>query len=159
MEPERYTVQAARPEQVEPALALAWRVFYEFEAPVYEPEGVRTFAEFIRPDGIRAHMEQGMRMWVCCAEDEVAGMLATRPPCHLSLLFVDKAHHRQGIARRLFEAMCGYWRAEGLPPDTLVTVNSSPYAVPVYRRLGFVETSPERQEDGIRYTPMQRPLG
>ena len=35
------------------------------------------------------------------------------------------------------------------------TVNSSPYAVPVYRKLGFVETDTEQLADGMRYTPMK----
>ena len=39
-------------------------------------------------------------------------------------------------------------------PGPLLTVHSSPYAVPVYQRLGFTADGPERQEDGIRYTPM-----
>ena len=36
-----------------------------------------------------------------------------------------------------------------------ITVNSSPYAVPVYRKLGFVETDTEQLADGMRYTPMK----
>ena len=36
-----------------------------------------------------------------------------------------------------------------------ITVNSSPYAVLVYRKLGFVETDTEQLADGMRYTPMK----
>ena len=35
------------------------------------------------------------------------------------------------------------------------TVNSSPFAVPVYHKLGFVDTNTEQLTDGIRYTPMK----
>ena len=35
-----------------------------------------------------------------------------------------------------------------------MTVHSSPYAVEVYRRFGFVPLGGEREENGIRYTPM-----
>ena len=36
-----------------------------------------------------------------------------------------------------------------------VTVHSSPYAVEVYRHLGFSHTAEEQlSPDGIRYTPM-----
>ena len=35
------------------------------------------------------------------------------------------------------------------------TVNSSPYAVEVYRHLGFVPTDDEKSVDGLRFTPMQ----
>ena len=33
-------------------------------------------------------------------------------------------------------------------------VNSSPYAVKIYRALGFVEVDIEQISDGRRYTPM-----
>ncbi|MEM0530736.1 GNAT family N-acetyltransferase [Zongyangia sp. HA2173] len=31
----------------------------------------------------------------------------------------------------------------------------SPYAVPIYRQLGFVETGGEQIADGMRFTPMK----
>ena len=40
-------------------------------------------------------------------------------------------------------------------PDLVaITVNSSPYAVPIYERLGFRQTKPEQVVDGIRIVPM-----
>ena len=39
--------------------------------------------------------------------------------------------------------------------DQVFTVNSSPYAVEVYRHLGFVPTDTEQLTNGIRYTPMR----
>lgn len=36
-----------------------------------------------------------------------------------------------------------------------ITVNSSPYAVPVYHKLGFVDMDVEQISDGMRYTPMK----
>ena len=33
--------------------------------------------------------------------------------------------------------------------------NSSPYAVPVYHKLGFVDLDMEQVSDGMRYTPMK----
>ena len=35
------------------------------------------------------------------------------------------------------------------------TVHSSPYAVEIYRHLGFVPTDSEQLTDGLRYTPMK----
>lgn len=49
----------------------------------------------------------------------------------------------------MFDAMRkGYEKQE-------FTVNSSPYAVEIYRHLGFVPTDTEQITDGIRYTPMR----
>ena len=35
------------------------------------------------------------------------------------------------------------------------TVNSSPYAVPIYRKLGFCDTDKEQTADGLVFTPMK----
>ncbi len=61
----------------------------------------------------------------------------------------SQSFHRQGIGRKLFQA---YLSADGWDR---VTVHSSPYAVEVYRHLGFSPTAEEQlSPDGIRYTPM-----
>lgn len=38
------------------------------------------------------------------------------------------------------------------------TVHSSPYAVEVCHRLGFLDTDVDRTVNGIRFTPMRRDL-
>lgn len=54
----------------------------------------------------------------------------------------------KGHGRRLFERMQqDYERKE-------FTVNSSPYAVPIYHKLGFRDTDKEQTVDGLRFTPM-----
>ena len=79
---------------------------------------------------------------------ELLGVLAAEGS-HIALFFVDPAFHRQGIGRLLFQA----YLAEG--GRGRITVHSSPYAVEVYRQLGFSPTAEEQlSPDGIRYTPM-----
>lgn len=54
-----------------------------------------------------------------------------------------------GIGRRLFET------AVKSRPEKCITVNASPYAVPVYRRLGFVPTDKMQETKGIKFLPME----
>ena len=68
---------------------------------------------------------------------------------HIADFFVDAAYHRRGIGRQLFEAMRQDYDRQ------VFTVNSSPYAVEVYRHLGFVPTDAEQLTDGLRYVPMR----
>jgi len=37
-----------------------------------------------------------------------------------------------------------------------MTVNSSPYAVPIYHKLGFKDTGSEQVVNGLRFTPMEQ---
>jgi GNAT superfamily N-acetyltransferase len=81
------------------------------------------------------------------------GVIASRPPCHISLLFVDKQFHRKGLAKAMFNEVLSYY----LPftECTEVTVNSSPYAVEAYHRMGFADTAAEQEVNGIRFVPMK----
>lgn len=136
------------------ALELVWQVFLEFEAPDYSEEGVREFKSFIELEAVRKKVAEGeLLVWGCMDGDEIIGVLALRPPCHIALLFVDKRCHRQGIARALFETALGHCKANG--DDREMTVNSSPYAAEAYRRLGFVDTGAEQTVNGIRFIPMK----
>jgi Acetyltransferases len=135
------------------ALALVWRVFEEFEAPEYSAEGISEFKDFIALDAIMQRLaKKELLLWGCFDGENVIGVIAARKPCHISLLFVDKAYHRKGIARSLYNTLLDYFKTDSSHIE--VTVNSSPYAVEAYRRLGFGVTDKEQTVNGIRYIPM-----
>ncbi len=139
------------------ALALVWRVFLEFEAPDYTEEGVQEFRGTIAEENVRTKIAAGeMKLWACTHEGSIVGVIAVRPVCHICLLFVDGAFHRRGIARALLDQVLAFCKKSGSCGE--ITVNSSPYAVEIYRRLGFILTGDEQLVNGIRFWPMQRPL-
>ena len=142
---EPYPVRRLAPEEYPAALELCWRVFLEFEAPEYSPEGVAAFRASLDDE------ERTRRLDFYGAFDgeKLVGVLCMRAPQHIGGFFVDAAYHRRGIGRRLFKAMRQDYETQ------VFTVNSSPYAVEVYRRLGFVPTDTEQLTDGLRYTPMR----
>ena len=128
------------------AMELAWRVFQEFEAPEYAPEGVQAFHDYITaPAAVKT-----LTVYGAFKGESIIGVLAIRPGgTHISLFFVDPAYHRQGVGTALMQCFFADSGAE------TVTVHSSPYAVEVYRRLGFQPTAAEQLADGIRYIPME----
>ena len=144
-------------DELSEALSLVWNVFLEFEAPEYCEEGIAEFKSYIEPEAIRDKLDKSeLQMWVCKYEGRIVGVIALRSPCHISLLFVDKNYHRQGIARALFEHMLGIVKAEGMHKE--MTVFSSPYAAGYYRRMGFADTDTEQTVNGIRFIPMKREI-
>ena len=86
-------------------------------------------------------------------EETIVGVIAMRPPCHISLLFVDAAYHRQGIAKALYKTVIAHYKKPEHP--LMVTVNASPYAESIYQRLGFIPTDTEQAVSGIRFIPMK----
>lgn len=128
------------------ALALAWEVFCEYEAPEYSKEGVASFKSTIDDAGYVSML----RIYGCFEGESLVGTLATRGEGdHIALFFVKGSYHRRGIGKGLFALA----RADNR--SGRMTVNSSPYAVEVYHHLGFSDTACEQLSDGIRYTPME----
>ena len=80
------------------------------------------------------------------------GIISLRNKTHISLLFVDKYYHKRGIGRALIVSLSKYVKAE--IGQNRITVNASPYGVDFYHRLGFQDIEPEKQQDGIIFTPM-----
>ncbi|WP_086331006.1 GNAT family N-acetyltransferase [Candidatus Enterococcus mansonii] len=137
------------------ALSLVWTVFNEFEAPDYSAEGIEQFKTFIALAHIKEQLEAGtLVMWGFFDGETLAGIMAMRLPNHVTLLFVAKQYHKQGIARKLLETAYIYCKAHFT--ITTITLNSSPYAVEAYKHLGFKETDSQQQVDGILFTPMEK---
>lgn len=144
-DPCRYPVRRLSQSEIPEALALIWEVFSAFEAPEYPPEGIATFrASLHDQERLRA-----LHFYGAFDQGTLVGVLCMRAPQHIGGFFVRADYHRRGIGRALFEVMRQDY------PVQVFTVHSSPYAVPVYERLGFVATAAEQVTDGLRYTPMQ----
>ena len=133
-------------EQMTQALNLIWHTFLQFEGPDYSDEGVKTFQSFIEDKKIIKTLE----FFGAYEGGQVRGVIATNQNRkHICCFFVKAQYQRQGIGRRLWEYLLAHSQSK------VFTVNSSPYAVPVYHKLGFIATDTEQLSDGMRYTPMQ----
>ncbi|AFV01520.1 Histone acetyltransferase HPA2 and acetyltransferase [Dehalobacter sp. UNSWDHB] len=137
------------------ASSLIWIVFSQYVAPGYSQEGIDTFRKFIQPKELKILLEGG-RFFIsgCFDGEELVGVIAMRDHSHISLLFVNKAYHGRGIAKALFsEALkkCVQKKSE----IGEISVNSSPYAVEIYKKLGFEVTGQQTTKDGITFVPMK----
>ncbi|MBQ8247385.1 MAG: GNAT family N-acetyltransferase [Lachnospiraceae bacterium] len=149
-------IREAKLDEWEDAMALAWRTFQKFEACEYTPEGVKNFLDFISDNGIRKmFMIHEYHMWVALDGNQIIGLISLRSGKHISLLFVDERYHKKGVGRALMEKLWSYLREKKV---TFCTVNSSPYAVEFYHKLGFKDLDSEKVDGGIRFTPMRKDL-
>jgi GNAT superfamily N-acetyltransferase len=116
--------------------------------------GAEAFLQTIRPAAIAALME-APNMLYCKAVvgGRLAGVVALRDNTHLFHLFVDPAFQGQGLSRKLWlhAKTIALSRGHAGP----FTVNSTPSAVPVYRRFGFVAAGPQVDKNGISFVPMR----
>jgi len=119
--------------------------------------GAEKFIEHCRLPAIEGYLSDlRYHYQLAHLDGALAGVVAMRDHTHLFHLFVPRALHRRGLARRLWLAAREAALARG--EVTGFTVNSSVYALPFYEGLGFVATGPRVEEGGIAYVPMRMAL-
>ena len=135
--------------------SLVKKVFHEFVAPDYGEEGINEFFKFANP---RALAERsGPEQVVVVAEQgsDLLGMIEILKCEHIALLFVS--NRGKGIAKQLISRGVEECSKRQIELKRL-SVNSSPFAKPIYAKLGFKKTGPVQEKNGITFVPMARIL-
>ncbi len=131
--------------EINKALKLIWDVFLECEAFNYNRRGVEEFRRFL---DCRELINTFDIYGTYDAKKELVGVIGLQGGQHICLFFVKKSYQKTGIGKMLFEKILS------LVKDKELTVNSSPCAVNIYKKLGFKVTDNEQDINGIRFTPM-----
>lgn len=139
-------IRETKKEELDEILKLVLRSFMKYVAPTYSKEGIDEFKKFISNESAISTL----KFYSAYENDELLGTIATRENnTHISLFFIDEKYIGKGIGKKLYECI------NLLNETGLITVNSSPYAVEIYKSLGFIPASNEKIENGIRFTPMK----
>lgn len=133
---------------------LVKEVYDEFVAADYPDEGNSTFYRFITGEAIKQRLENGNLLICARIDGRLAGVHEVRDKNHIALFFVRKQFHNRRTGHALFNYSLNYLKNKN-PEIGKITVNSSPYAVEIYKRLGFTGTSGMQEKDGIKFYPME----
>ncbi len=133
---------------------LIKEVYDEYVAIDYPEEGNRTFYSFISEDAILERMKN--KNFMICAKSGGAIIAAheIRDKNHIALFFVKKEYHNMGIGRSLFDHSLTMIKNR-YPEIEVITVNSSPYALNIYKKMGFIQKSEICRQNGIKFYPME----
>ena len=135
------------------ASALAQRSFSAFIAPDWEPRAVEHFHAHSTPEVLRASLPSCACVAGAFSDARMVGFVLMPQPSFVRMLFVEPSAMRQGVGRRLWEFARAHIE-RCFPKVATVELNSSPHAVPFYRRLGFAPISAPFLRDGCRATRM-----
>ncbi len=152
------SIELLQEEEVEELSNVILEVFNEFVAGDFLEEGITLFKEFVSPLSLKDREEKGIAFTLVAKhEGKIVGTISIKDKDHISLFFVNKAYHRQGIGKRLFMQALDKILLEDNRQIKKITVNAYPSSVEVYKSLGFkVEGTGELQEtNGIVYLPME----
>jgi GNAT superfamily N-acetyltransferase len=128
-------------------------VFNQFVAPEFSQDGVDEFMKYIQPDALVNHLSKNYFGIIALVGAEIIGTIVMRDYSHVALFFVDSQHQRLGIGTALFRRALEHCCRHDVN-ITHITVNSSPNAVTVYKKINFEPTDKEQCVNGIRFVPM-----
>ena len=142
---EKYLIRRLSDSEIPAALDLAWRVFSEYESPDYSTEGTEEFRKCLHDE----EYLYGIDYIGAFYDQTLIGMIGIRTELeHICFFFVGGQYHRKGIGTKMFDYLLENYKGNN------ITVNSSPYGLGFYKKLGFVPTEEEKTINGIRFTPM-----
>ena len=90
--------------------------------------------------------------FVYIIENKIIGYISIKSNSHIYHLFVLEAYQRNGISRQLWS------HAKAHCLSSHYTVRSSAFAIPIYKKFGFVEVGELARKDGISYLSMKLDL-
>ena len=128
------------------ALLFAKRVYIESKDESYSEQGIETFCNFVN----NKEITKSFKIYGAFENNALKGVIATdKRKRHINLFFVDKSSQGKGIGKKLMAIVIEN------NENSFITVNSSRYAVPIYEKLGFVKMEEEKEQDGLKFTPMK----
>lgn len=86
--------------------------------------------------------------YVYVSNNEIVGYISVKNRTHLYHLFVRENHQGKGISKKLWSY------ANSMLGNSIDTVRSSIYAIPIYKSFGFKASSAPQVKDGIGFQPM-----
>ena len=128
------------------ALLFVKRVYIESKDESYSEQGIETFCNFVDNKKIT----KSFKVYGAFEDNILKGVIATdRRKRHINLFFVDKVSQGKGIGKELMRVVVNN------NENSYITVNSSRYGVPIYEKLGFTKTEEEKEQEGLKFTPMK----
>lgn len=152
-------IKKIRQREYRAVLAAVYDSFDTFDADSFTERGCASFKGYASFDNFAYRQRHNHVTFVAKASAagkagrQIAGMIEIRGLSHISMLFVPSKYVKTGVGRALMEYAIGYMR-NGNKNLHRITVNASPYAHGFYRHMGFLDTEPAVETDGMIYTPM-----
>lgn len=146
-------IRAATPEDSESISKLICDLVEKFIAGDFSSQGRDFLLSSMTENAISQKMQSGYRYHVAEVNGMLLGVVAVRDNTHLYHLFVAEQSQRKGIARKLWQFAMKECLSKGNTGE--FTVNSSAYALGVYKKLGFVAQAGPKEKNGVVFYPMK----
>lgn len=126
---------------------LIKKIFLEETLTQITAQGYENFLNFISYKSLTTRLARGSKIWLYKIQTELIGILEINNNNHIFLYFVKKNYRGQKIGKALFD----YAKSQ-VSGD--ITANATDYALPIYLKLGFVQTGLPSNRGGIIVSPV-----
>lgn len=127
-------------------LYLARYVFKQSKDGTYTDEGFKTFCNFTTT----IEKSNLYRVYGLFDNNILIGIISTNEDkSGIKLFFIKKEYQGKGFAKLLMNVVLENNK------NSFITVNSSRYAIPVYKSFGFEVVDIEQKKEGLYFTPMK----
>jgi len=147
-------IKEIQADEVEDVSIMIKEVFNKYISPDYTKEGISQFNSFVDEGTIRERLAAGSLILVAKEGETIAGVIEIREGSHIPIFFVKDGFQGKGLGHRLFRKAVKK-NTENNPAVEVLTVNASPYAVDIYKSMGFRNAAAMQVKSGIRYYPME----
>ena len=121
----------------------------ELTSYIFEKEVPKWFDEELLEESFKQRIQsKEYEHFVYVEENEIVGFIAIKNKNRLFHLFVDKKHHKKGIAKKLWNYIKEHYDVSNM------SVNASLYAIKTYESFGFSINGEESEYLGLKYQPM-----
>lgn len=145
-------IMKIRPATVNDVEAIAAVIEPFVDDVVVTEEGRERF----KPDMLKNIFQRPLiHYFVAEINEEIVGNLAYIAPSHVMHYFLKPEYHGQGYGRQMWD----FLEQEILKNDPdIITINSSHYALDIYKKYGFEVVGALTEKWGIQFIPMQKLL-
>ena len=146
--------EAVGPEDAEELSRFAYPIWVEIYSPLVDGGRERVdqfYPDWMGPESVRKHMEEGYRFCYAVYRGERAGYSAVKAEgdvLDISKFYFLREFRGFGLASWAMERILGYGRDRGCSRAELVVNPFNEHAIRFYRKHGFAETGrlPENTE-------------
>jgi ferredoxin/ribosomal protein S18 acetylase RimI-like enzyme len=146
-----------RREQIEEAHRFVLGVIDEDEKGLFTPDERRAFDRYAAPEAIERRFSMGYRHELVYVSGVLAGLIETKGPDQVSMLYIHPAYAGKGLGSRLIARAASRCSAES-PGSKVLSVYATDDAIPFYERVGFVRGGSRKVVGGVRSTLYKLPL-
>jgi GNAT superfamily N-acetyltransferase len=130
------------------------RIFNIFVAPAYTQAGIDTFLSMLSADFFKVTTPDQFTI-IAENNNKIYGVVSIFNKNHIALLFVDPDMQKTGVGKILIQKCIEKCKIN-YPAIRSLTVSSSPNSLSFYKNSGFKVIEEEKNENGMRFTPMEK---